>query len=262
MTFSKNAEDYIYAGTSSGDVCGFHVKTKMLVFNLNLCALGARTISVINQSQLIVGGGDGNIIKIDLNGKDSRMAQKAQFYGAIHGLSSSSDGLQSLVASEKGYLYRVKNNDFSQMLLCENHTLPVTGCWFIPGTSDKFITTCEDGTIRVWDTNNYSVTARCVAQIDKSAGSGGMFPICAVFTDEIIISGWSDGRIRAYRVDNSQMLWQIENAHQGGVTAICLSSNTRFIVSGGMLGEVRVWEIRSRELVSHLKEHSQRVTKI
>ena len=48
MSFSKSAEDYIYAGTSSGDVCGFHVKTKMLVFNLNLCALGARTISVIN----------------------------------------------------------------------------------------------------------------------------------------------------------------------------------------------------------------------
>ena len=29
-----------------------------------------------------------------------------------------------------------------------------------------------------------------------------------------------------------------------------------------MAGEVRVWEIRSRELISHLKEHSQRVTKI
>ena len=50
MSFSKSAEDFIYAGTSSGDVCGFHVKTKMLVFNLNLCALGARTISVINQT--------------------------------------------------------------------------------------------------------------------------------------------------------------------------------------------------------------------
>ena len=32
--------------------------------------------------------------------------------------------------------------------------------------------------------------------------------------------------------------------------------------SGGADGEVRVWEIRSRELVSHLKEHSARVTKV
>lgn len=29
-----------------------------------------------------------------------------------------------------------------------------------------------------------------------------------------------------------------------------------------MQGEVRVWEIRSRELISHLKEHTSRVTKI
>jgi len=29
-----------------------------------------------------------------------------------------------------------------------------------------------------------------------------------------------------------------------------------------MEGEVRVWEIRSRELVSHLKEHTSRVTKV
>jgi len=84
-----------------------------------------------------------------------------------------------------------------------NHTLPVTNCWFIPGTSDKFITCCEDGTIRIWDTNNYGVTSRCTATLDKSAGSGGIYAHCAIFTDEIIISGWSDGKIRAYRVDNS-----------------------------------------------------------
>ena len=29
----------------------------------------------------------------------------------------------------------------------------------------------------------------------------------------------------------------------------------------GMEGEVRVWEIRSRELISHLKEHTSKVTK-
>ena len=74
MTFSKNAEDYLYAGTSSGDVCGFHVKTKMLVFTLNLTALGVRTICTINPQQLIVGGGDGFIVKLDLNGKDTKIA--------------------------------------------------------------------------------------------------------------------------------------------------------------------------------------------
>ena len=49
------------------------------------------------------------------------------------------------------------------MLLCENHTKPVLGCWFMPGISDKFITCSEDGTVRLWDSNSYTVTARCVA---------------------------------------------------------------------------------------------------
>lgn len=149
------------------------------------------------------------------------------------------------------------------MLLCENHTKAVTSVWFMPGVSDKFITTSEDGTIRLWDSNAYAVVARCVAtQAQVAPGASAVFPNCAIFTDEVIISGWTDGKIRAYRVDNSQLLWQIDNAHKGGVTSICLAKSCRFVCSGGIEGEVRVWEIRSRELISHLKEHTSRVTKI
>ena len=128
----------------------------------------------------------------------------------------------------------------------------------MPGVSDKFITCSEDGTVRLWDSNTYAVTARCSA----GGNNAGVFPLCAIFTDEVIISGWNDGKIRAYRVDNSQILWQIDNAHKGGVTSICLAKSCKFVCSGGMEGEVRVWEIRSRELISHLKEHTSRVSKI
>ena len=47
-----------------------------------------------------------------------------------------------------------------------------------------------------------------------------------------------------------------------GVTAIAISHNGRFFVTGGMLGEVRLWDIRSREMVSHLKEHVGKVTNV
>ena len=77
MTFSKAAEDYLYAGTSSGDVCGFHVRSKTLVFTLNLCALGARTICAANPTSIIVGGGDGKIVQLQLAGKDTRPGLQA-----------------------------------------------------------------------------------------------------------------------------------------------------------------------------------------
>lgn len=48
----------------------------------------------------------------------------------------------------------------------------------------------------------------------------------------------------------------------GGVTALQISHNRKFVLSGGNGGELRLWELRSRELISHMKDHTQRVTGI
>jgi len=109
MAFSKNQEDYLLSGTASGELCGFNVKTKQLVFCLNLCAMGVRTIRPVAADKVVVGGGDGQVFQVTLNGRDSAISNRAQLFGAIHGLSASPDGLQSLVASEKGYIYRLRN---------------------------------------------------------------------------------------------------------------------------------------------------------
>ena len=71
MTFSKNQEDYLFAGTSSGDFVGFLVKNKMLVFSINVCAMGVKTISAVSASTVAVGGGDGQVVLFNTNGKDT-----------------------------------------------------------------------------------------------------------------------------------------------------------------------------------------------
>lgn len=114
-------------------------------------------------------------------------------------MSTSLDGIQLLTSTDKGFIYRIRVSDFSKMLLCENHTGPALGVHYSDGVSDKFSTCSEDGTIRLWDANDYSVIARC-ALITTGPG---VFPNCSIFTDEVIISGWSDGKIRSFRVDNS-----------------------------------------------------------
>lgn len=65
------------------------------------------------------------------------------------------------------------------MLLCENHTAAVVNIWFMKDLSDKFVTCSEDGTIRLWDSNNYSVIARCVAP-QSSSTAVGIMPLCAI----------------------------------------------------------------------------------
>lgn len=62
--------------------------------------------------------------------------------------------------------------------------------------------------------------------------------------------------------ENGELIWQLDNAHKGGVHCICLSKNLKVFCTGGFEGEVRVWEMRSREMISHLKEHTSKVTKV
>jgi WD40 repeat protein len=45
------------------------------------------------------------------------------------------------------------------MLLGENHIAAVLDCSYMDSVSDKFSTSSEDGTIRLWDANDYSVYA-------------------------------------------------------------------------------------------------------
>ena len=105
-----------------------------------------------------------------------------------------------LAATSHGFLYRLRVSDFSQMLLAENHTEPVVHVDYMQGVSDKFITSSVDGTIRLWDANDYSVKSRC---INNGQVVQGVYPLCSLFTDEIILSGWSDGKIRGFRCDNN-----------------------------------------------------------
>lgn len=255
FAFSLPSEQYLFAGTQSGDFVSFQMKNKILVFVQNVCAQGVRCIAAVTEDKVCWGGGDGTLALYHVDGKFCQELLKTTLAGGIKGLSASPDGVQLLVSTDRGFIYRVRVSDFSWMLLGENHILDVLHCSFMDGISDKFATCSEDTTIRLWDSNDYSVYARC-------AVLAGGHPTCCNFTEEVVISGWSDGRIRSFRVDTWESLWTIDNAHSNGVTTLCISHNFKFLATGGNSGDVRVWEIRSKELISHLKEHSSTVTKV
>lgn len=58
-----------------------------------------------------------------------------------------------------------------------------------------------------------------------------------------IITGWSDGKIRAFLPQSGKLMYVISDAHIHGVTAISTTSDCSRIISGGSEGEVRVWKI-------------------
>lgn len=178
---------------------------------------------------------------------------QARLPGGVVAMSFAPDESEVIASIDTGAIYRLRGDLSRVILVCENHAKPVKAVAYSPDSSDKFATASLDKTLRVWDANDYTAAASVLV---RDAGE----PTCAVYTLDFLISGWTDGKIRAHESDSAAPLWLIDHAHRGGVTALVLANNQRFVMTGGGEGDVRVWELRSRELVSHLKEHRSAVT--
>jgi WD40 repeat protein len=55
-----------------------------------------------------------------------------------------------------------------------------------------------------------------------------------------IISGWSDGKIRAFGPQTGKLLYTINDAHHKAVTALAATSDSKRLISGGEEGEHRL----------------------
>lgn len=56
-----------------------------------------------------------------------------------------------MCASDRGFIYRVRATDLAKVLHCENHVDSISFLVYPKGSSEKFASASEDGTIRLWD---------------------------------------------------------------------------------------------------------------
>ena len=123
------------------------------------------------------------------------------------------------------------------------------------------MTVSRDGSIRKWSINDYSIQ---LWHDGRSGKNKVVQALCFDLNDEVILTGWDNGCIRAHNANasNDGMLWDIKDAHAAGVSSIRLSYNEKYIISGGVDGGLRVWDIRFKKLVTHLKEHTGAINAI
>lgn len=197
LAFSLNEEKYLYAGTTSGDIVCILVKNKSIVFSKIVCSQGVTAIVPLTSNQIVVGGGDGSLVLLYVDEPKCEELTRIKLYGSIYSLSSSYDGTQLLASTDKGFIYRIRSSDLSNIVLNENHTDSILSFYSLNDREYKFGTTSLDGTIRIWNLNDYSVSNRVKI-------SNQIIPQCLVFTDEILLSGWNDEKLRCYRTDNSE----------------------------------------------------------
>ena len=164
MIFSKDGER-LYLGTESGDLIVVSIKTKTALFGLLASnaggilsvALTAESGSLEQGSSIWVGGGDGKIIKYEDKIKNLSPIITTQLSGGISALSPSQDGTELLVGTTNGKQYRLETTALKSILVADNHSSPIIALAFSANVSHLFATASQDGTIRIWDTSNYTV---------------------------------------------------------------------------------------------------------
>ena len=175
-------------------------------------------------------------------------------------------------------------------LIETSHTGGVHALGFHPRLSDAMVTASADGSLRLWNLNDYRVTwamhggagapsPQCLwvtaaggeggSGAGGAGGSSGSAPPGAPpgLPCELYV-GFSDGTLRAFRVRGSgeesssaagggrcpSELWRA-NAHRGGVSAVC--GNKAVIVTGGGDARVNVWSRANHDLLLAFNDHSR-----
>jgi WD40 repeat protein len=131
-----------------------------------------------------------------------------------------------------------------------------------PLAYSELFATCSKNDIRVW----HSTTRNELLRINVP----NLEALCLCFAPDgkSIVSGWSDGKIRAFKPQTGKLIYAINDAQKDGVTAIqCFQNqNGLKIVSGGQDGSVRVWRIgynnKTQDMIASMKEHKSRVNNI
>ncbi|KAJ3180784.1 Cilia- and flagella-associated protein 52 [Gaertneriomyces sp. JEL0708] len=253
-------DERVWCGTTTGDLleCGLNNKLFKLSgppkekdrFSLGIISIAH---SPKHQS-MIVGCGDGTIAELKLpklnivNGSVTSIAFDTpdKFYA---GTSMSN-------------IYYVDAQAFAAELKLTCHYSPVNDIVFPEDSSDIFAT-ASDTDIRIWNARTSKELLRiAVPNLECK---------CIAFKKDgtSLITGWNDGKIRAFGPQSGRLQYEINDAHKKGVTALAVTDSFNEhgdfrMISGGCDGQIRIWRITRtvQKLEEAMKEHKGTITTI
>jgi hypothetical protein len=250
-------DKFDYAGTASGDVLLFSADTSnFITTSSHRFSLGVNCMSILeDEGSLLCGTGDGALVKLGL--RDLKFKKAAELLGGVTSIAMAADRASAFVGTDGGNIYGVGVEKLETTLRGTGHTSPISDVVFPHGTSELFLTAAGND-IRVWHTQKRTELLRiqvpnlvcnCIA-ISRAGTS--------------IVSGWDDGKVRAFSPETGKLQYTINDAHAESVTAINLTSDGARLITGGKDGRVRVWAVGGRGQVMEMsfKEHKKEVTSL
>mmetsp|Transcript_2170 Transcript_2170/g.3203 ORF Transcript_2170/g.3203 Transcript_2170/m.3203 type:complete len:657 (-) Transcript_2170:238-2208(-) len=209
-------------------------------------------------TNVLVGAGNGQLAL--LNPKMNIVKDRStDLMGAISAISLAPSGEGMYVGTTQSVRYYVTlGMDVELRGTC--HYGSINDICFPRDCPDLFLT-CSLHNIRVWNSRVRQELLRIqVPNLECNC-------IGITINGGTIVSGWTDGKIRAFFPESGRLKFVITDAHAESVTAITVCNDDDRnppwrLVSGGKDGRVRVWNITSshQSLVHSMKEHRGEVT--
>eukprot|EP01025_Chloroclados_australasicus_P008867 TRINITY_DN13287_c0_g1_i1.p1 TRINITY_DN13287_c0_g1~~TRINITY_DN13287_c0_g1_i1.p1 ORF type:complete len:634 (+),score=78.24 TRINITY_DN13287_c0_g1_i1:174-2075(+) len=263
-------DEYVYCGTTTGDMLQVGVSSKLLRNSgpaKGNMLKGVCAITYCPNDLLAIGGGDGTIkmVSIPPENKNLKFLRKMpsicedKVEGQISTIqiiqsSINKGGFKMLVGTYHCNMYIVTYdmvlNTMKQELVQTTHVGAINDLAFPPDFSAVFAT-CGLGEIRVWHLDSCRELLKIVVP--------NLECHCVAYTHDgqSLVSGWSDGKIRAFGPRTGKILYTIHNAHHKAVTAIASTNDSNRLISGGDEGLVRIWKLAAdcQTMVASKKEH-------
>lgn len=259
-----NAEDTsAFVGTMSGDLFEIDLRPKVPTFiraSKEKFSQGIVSITLPARGVLI-GTGAGVVAGL---GVKLKTVCKAKLLGGVTSIAPVfNDGeLAGLyMGTNQSNIYfspwnaNARTKTISPELRASCHFNPIKDIVFPQNYSRVFITTAGSD-IRVWN----ALDRRELLRIQVPNLECHCINLTA--DGSLILSGWSDGKVRAFYPESGSVKFVIHDAHALGVTAVNATSRGDRVITGGADGKVRFWDVNSLKMISSLSEHKTKIEKL
>lgn len=231
-----------------------------------------------NRRFVLVGAGDGHLAVLKIGNVSQGLSSSAiptdSMEKLLGGVTSISEGAHGdfFAGTNQSNTYRFKltNNGELQVDLASTcHYGSINDIVFpnspdrAAGENSQLFVTCSKTDLRIWNARVGNEILR--VQVPN------LVCTCLDLTPDgtAIVSGWDDGKVRAFYPESGKLKFVIQDAHNEAVTAIAVcapagphvsrgsSSKEWKLVTGGKDGRVRVWRISAarQTMEASLKEH-------
>lgn len=262
-------DSFVFAGTTTGDLLQIALEPRIPHFKQagkELFRKGIRSVCFIKAApsgrhELVLGCGDGSVVALDAT--SLKKLRTGKVMGEATSVSPVRRGpkdavAQLFVGTDESNIYccaDVASLADSLQLRSSCHYHGINDVAFLDGFNDVFVT-CATNDIRVWNAKKQQELLRI--QVPNVRCTCLALPR----SGDLILSGWDDGKIRAFKPVSGALEFIINDSHPEGVSALAVTKDCQTIISGGQAGAVRFWCMRTRKMLGSLKEHKSAVTSI